>query len=376
MKIIQVLNSPHWSGASHYCILLGRQLRAMGHEVLLLTEPGKALDRARAFGIPCDDTIRLNHRNPGLYVHAMKRMKTIFRTFRPAIISAHINEGAWMAGLMARWFAPEAAVVRARTDIDPPKGHFVNRFVHHVWTDHIMVSSLVHKHLCQKLLAFPAEAIDVVYGPVDTDQFRPGADPRRAFRQEAGAEGPTILIGMVARFDPVKGHEYALEALRLLDPRLPVRLALLGYENERTFAWIRRTAETLGVADRVVTFGFREDLPAVLDAIDIGLITSIGSEANCRIALECMATGKPVVATAVGVIPEVVRDEEEGFIVPPRDPVATGRALTRLIQNPALRTRLGANGRARTTTHFTLMVFGRQAERVYRKALDRKRHPT
>ncbi len=393
MRILLILNSPHWSGASHYCTLLGRQLLRQGHDVLLLTQPGKALDKARRFGIPYDDTIRLNHRNPGLYVHAMKRMKTIFRRFRPDIISAHINEGAWMAGLMARWFAPQAAVVRARTDIDPPKSHFINRYVHRAWTDHLLVSSLSHKRLCQNLLDFPAEAIDVVYGPVDTDEFRPGADPARTFRREAGvgiesgarvgagtgnktgagADDRTVLIGMVARFDPVKGHEYALEAFSLLDRRLPVRMALLGYENERTFAWIRQTADRFGVSDRIAIFGYRDDLPAVLDAIDLGLIASIGSEANCRIALECLATGKPIVATSVGVIPEVVQDGEEGFIVPPRDPVAMGRALTRLIQDPGLRLRLGRQGRVKTTTHFTLDVFGRQVERVYQRALQRKK---
>ncbi|RCK77825.1 MAG: glycosyl transferase, group 1 [Candidatus Ozemobacter sibiricus] len=375
MRIVLILNSPNWSGASHYCTLLGRQLIRQGHEVLLLTEPGKPLAKARQFGIPCDDTIRLNHRNPGLYVHAMKRMKTIFRAFRPDIISAHINEGAWMAGLMARWFAPQAAVVRARTDIDPPKSHFINRYVHHAWTDHLMVSSLLHKRLCHNLLDFPAEAIDVVYGPVDTEEFRPGIDPARSFRREVGIgdDERTVLIGMVARLDPVKGHEYALEAFSLLDRRLPVRLALLGYENERTFAWLRQTAERFGVADRIATFGYRDDLPAVIDAFDLGLIASIGSEANCRIALECLATGKPVVATSVGVIPEIIQDGEEGFIVPPRDPVAMGRALTRLIQDPGLRHRLGRQGRAKTVAHFTLEVFGRQVERVYQKALQRKR---
>ena len=373
MKILQVLNSPHWSGASHYCILLGQQLRGLGHEVLLLTEPGKALDRARLLGIHIDDTIRLNHRNPGLFVHSMKRFKTIYREFKPDIISAHINEGAWMAGLLARWFAPEATVVRVRTDIDPPKGHFINRFVHNRWTDHIIVSSFLHKHACQKLLDFPAEGIDVVYGPVDTDVFKPNPKSRAAIRREFEVDERTILIGMVARLDPVKGHEYALQAIKLLDRKqCNFKLVLLGYENERTFSWIKQLAAELGLKDLIACFGFRQDLPAVINAFDIGLVSSIGSEANCRVALEMMASGKPVVATTVGVIPEIIADGEDGFLVPPRDPVAMARAMTRLIQNPLLRNKMGLAAREKVGKNFNLDLFARQAEKAYQKAIARR----
>ncbi|HPW60003.1 MAG TPA: glycosyltransferase, partial [Candidatus Rifleibacterium sp.] len=173
MRIIQILNSPNWSGASNYCISVTKELMNLGHEVLLLTEPGKPLYRAQQLGIPCDDTIRLNHRNPLLYVHAIKRMKAIFKSFKPDIISSHINEGAWMAGMIAKKVVPEAVVARIRTDIDPPKGHFINRYVHHVWTDHIVVGSMLHKKLCQQILDYAPEKVSVVYGGVDTDLFTP-----------------------------------------------------------------------------------------------------------------------------------------------------------------------------------------------------------
>ncbi|MBF0502171.1 MAG: glycosyltransferase family 4 protein [Candidatus Riflebacteria bacterium] len=318
MKIIQILNSPNWSGASSYCVTLSERLMRLGHEILLLTEPGKPLDEARRLGIPCDDTIRLNHRNPLLYVHAMKRMQTVFKDFQPDIISSHINEGAWMAGMMARKAAPHAAVVRTRGDIDPPKSHFINRYVHHRWTDHIIVSSRLHKRLCTKLLDFPADKIDVVYGAIDINRFKPEADPSRAFRAEIGATPETVVICMTARLDPVKGHEYALSALaRVASMKIPFLAVFLGYENSCTFAWLRQEATRLGLADHIRTFDRRYDLPAIISSIDVGLIASTGSEANCRAALEFMACGKPVVTTSVGVIPEIVIEDEQGFLCPP-----------------------------------------------------------
>ncbi len=374
MKIIQILNSPNWSGASNYCISVSSELIKLGHEVLLLTEPGKPHFRAINLGIPCDDTIRLNHRNPLLYVHAIKRMKTIFKRFKPDIISAHINEGAWMAGLVAKKTVPEAIVARIRTDIDPPKGHLINRYVHHHWTDHIVVGSMLHKKLCQEILDYPPDRVSVVYGGVDTDLFKPELAGSSAFRQEIGARREDILIGLLARLDPVKGHEYAIGAIAALK-NLPVNFKLIaaGYENERTFAWLKTLAAENGVGDNLVCLGLRKDLPDVLAALDIGLITSVGSEANSRAALEFMASGKPVVGTSVGVIPEIVHHESNGLIVQPRNSAETASALAKLVSNPVLRLKMGCAARQSVEENFSLPKFGKVMEAVYQKLLNTRK---
>jgi len=372
LRIIQILNSPNWSGASNYCISVSRELIELGHEVLLLTEPGKPFQRASQLGIPCDDTIRLNHRNPLLFIHAIKRMKSIFKKFKPEIISAHINEGAWMAGLVARKTVPDAIVARIRTDIDPPKGHFINRYVHHNWTDHIVVGSMLHKKLCQEILDYEPDRVSVVYGGVDTVLFNPARAAATQFRQEIGAGRDDILIGLLARLDPVKGHEYAIAAITALK-NLPISFKLIaaGYENERTFAWLRALAAENGVEDHLVCLGLRQDLPDVLAAIDIGLITSVGSEANSRAALEFMASGKPVIGTSVGVIPEIVHHEEHGLIVQPRNASETARALEKLAVNPMLRARMGRAARQSVEENFSLPKFGKVMEGVYQKLLTR-----
>jgi glycosyltransferase involved in cell wall biosynthesis len=373
MKIIQILNSPNWSGASNYCISVSRQLIELGHEVLLLTEPGKPAYKAEKAGIPMDTSIRLNHRNPYLYLHAMKRMKHIFRQFKPDFISAHINEGAWMAGMIAKKYCPESLVVRVRTDIDPPKGHFINRYVHHEWTDHLVVGSMNHKKLCHEILDYPEDKISIVYGGVDTEKFCPRNNVNDYFRKDINIGDNEILIGLLARLDPVKGHEYALEAIKLLneDPEIdvPFKLVALGYENERTFKWLHKLAQNLGIGDRVISFGLRKDIAGILAELDIGLITSIGSEANSRAALEFMSCAKPVVGTSVGVIPEIVSNNKEGFIVPPENPVKIAEKLKQIITNASLRNKLGINARKKVEEKFSLYKFGKAMETVYKNLL-------
>ncbi len=370
MKIIQILNTHHWSAAANYCITASRELMRRGHDVLLLTEPGKALEKAKEAGIRYDDSIRLNHRNPLLFVDAIKRMKRIFRIFKPDIISPHMNEAAWLPGLIARRTLPEAVVARIRTEYDPPKKHFINRYVHHAWIDHLVVGSQLHKRLCQEILDYQPDKISVVYGGVDTSIYNPGLRQTSRFRNEINAAGNEVLIGILARLDPVKGHEFALEALsRINSMPAPFRLVVIGYEAERTYEWMKAQAEALGVKDRIYCAGYRNDLPDILGALDIGLISSVGSEANSRAALEFMACGKPVIATSVGVIPEIIQNQEQGLIVPPCDSDQIGKAMEKLVANPVLRLNMGKSARKKVLDNFSLEKFGSVMESVYAKLL-------
>ncbi|PKL46628.1 MAG: hypothetical protein CVV42_15655 [Candidatus Riflebacteria bacterium HGW-Riflebacteria-2] len=370
MKIIQILNTQHWSAAANYCVTISVELMRRGHEVLLLTEPGKALEKAKAAGIKYDAGIRLNHRNPLLFVDAIKRMKHIFRTFKPDIISPHMNEAAWLPGMIARRTFPDAIIARIRTEYDPPKKHFINRYVHHAWIDHLVVGSQLHKHLCQDILDYQPEKISVVYGGVDSVLYNPELRQTSRFRDEIGAAGNEVLIGLLARLDPVKGHEFALEALsRINSLPAPFRLVMIGYEAERTYEWIREQATAFGVKDRIYCAGYRNDLPDILGALDIGLISSVGSEANSRAALEFMACGKPVIATSVGVIPEIIQNQEQGLLVPPRDSVQLGRAMEKLIANPVVRLNMGKTARQQVLNNFSLEKFGSVMESVYAKLL-------
>ncbi len=373
MKIIQLLNSPNWSAASNYCILASKELIAKGHEVLLLTEPGIPLEKAKENSIPYDDTIRLNHRNLRKYLHAIKRMKRIIKEFQPDIISAHINEGAWMPGLVARYVSPDAVVARIRTDIAAPKGHIINRHVHHKWIDHIVAGSELHKSECHKMLNYPLEKISVVYGGVDTELFNPSNKLKTTLRKEINVKDDDILVGLVARLSPVKGHEYAIEAIAEVKKNYPnVKLVCTGYESERTFDWLKAKAKDFGVLENLICLDRREDIENVIAAFDIGIITSVGSEANTRAGLEYIASGKPVVGTSVGVIPEVILDNEAGFIVGPKKPQELAHGIGKLIGNPALRQIMGQKARARAELYYSHDKFGENFEKVYKKLLEEK----
>ena len=372
MKIIQILNSPNWSAASAYCINVSAELIKLGHEVLLMTEPGKPMDQALSLGIPCDDKLRLNDESLLGLVKCTKHLKQVFKHFNPDIVSANINKNSWLPALIAKKICPKATVVRVRSDIRPPNKHLGNIWLYHRWTDHIICSSQLHKNVCRKNLYLADDRISVVYGCVDVEKFRPDAS-NGSFRKEIGASEDDFLVCLLGRLSPVKGHEYALKAIASLTG-LPqnVKLVCVGYEQERTIEWLKNQAQNFGMSDRLIFVGKRNDLPSILASMDLGIITSIGSEANSRATLEYMASGKPVVSTRVGVIPELIVEGETGFITEIHDTEAMAEKIKYLILNPEKRKQMGEASRKRIEENFVLNQFGRQTEAVYKKLLSQK----
>lgn len=367
MKIIQILNSPHWSAVSNYCVGVSAELIKLGHEVLIITESGKALEHAKQLGIPYDNRIKLSGRNPFNLLQAFKRMKKIFEEFQPDIVSAHMNEGAWMSGYIAKKFFPKAVVARIRTDATSPHGHFINRYVHHELTDYIVSGSEMHKKECCKNLAYPPEKIKVIYGSVDTEQFNP-KPINESLQKELGINSNDFVVCLLGRLSPVKGHEYALKAISLLkDLPQKVKLLCVGYEAQRSFEWVKQEAASMGISDRVICLGQRKDLPEILNLINVGIISSLGSEANSRATLEYMACKKPVVATSVGVIPEIVIDGETGFLVKPGSAEALADAIRKLVLNPDLAQKFGATSLKRVKENFTIKQFGLKMEAFYKE---------
>ena len=196
-----------------------------------------------------------------------------------------------------------------------------------------------------------------------------GIDPTsRPLAQPAAAGMPTIAS--VGRLQAPKDAISLLRALALLDGEFRAALIGGGPDLPAAEAELRR----LGLAEVVTLSGERDDVPTILASSHIFVLSS-RSEALPVSILEAMAAGLPVVATRVGGVPELVVDGETGLLVPPVDPRALALALQRLVDDPELRARLGAAGRARVEQHFRLDSFLEAHLGLYRRALAERRLP-
>jgi glycosyltransferase involved in cell wall biosynthesis len=189
---------------------------------------------------------------------------------------------------------------------------------------------------------------------------RPGAGA--SVRRELGVPANAPVIAMVSTLRPEKGHRVALRAFAALRERFPAA-SLVVVGDGPLLGELEEHARAIGQS--VLMTGYRDDVMAVLDAADM-LLHPSHTDAFPTTLLEAMAASVPIVATAVGGIPEIVRDGQEALLVgPPPTAPKVAAALDRLLADADLRRRLGAAGRARFERHFTLRRWVQQTRAVY-----------
>jgi glycosyltransferase involved in cell wall biosynthesis len=196
------------------------------------------------------------------------------------------------------------------------------------------------------------ERLTIIRNGIDTRIYEPDPAARERVRAELGAAPNDVVLAVLARVTEDKGQVETIDALARLAPRYPaVRLWIVGEGTLRPA--LERQAAERGIADRVRFPGFRSDIPAILQAVDI-VVQASHREGLGNTLLEAMAARRPIVASAVGGILDVVVPGQTGELVPPYDAEALAAALEPLLAHPALREQYGAAGRVRVEEQFRL----------------------
>jgi glycosyltransferase involved in cell wall biosynthesis len=211
----------------------------------------------------------------------------------------------------------------------------------------------------------------VVPNGIDLDALDARRRPERAAGLRAELGGRPLLI-TAAHYQPWKGQLQALEAAaRLAATGRPFAWRFCGHPTDPVhFEAVRARAAAPDLRDHVVVDGYRDDVPALLEAADVAVHTSIAAEPFSLSVLEAMALGVPVVAAREGGHTEVVREGVEGLLYTPRDPAALAETLAALLADPARRARLGAAARERVRDGYTIAAQVASLEAVYRAAVD------
>jgi glycosyltransferase involved in cell wall biosynthesis len=213
----------------------------------------------------------------------------------------------------------------------------------------------------------PPKKCRTILNGVDLSRFRP--DLPRIFREEMGWQADQIVVGMVANFRPCKRHADFLEAAAIIRKLYPeTRFVMVGADNGN-MAEIATRVKALGLEQSVAMLGSQSRPERIFAAIDIYVCTS-DTEGFSNVLLEALACGKPVIATRVGGNQEVIRDGDNGFLVPPKSPELVARALEKLLAQPNLRVAMGNRGRNFAEAKFSLKRMVDEHERLYKELIS------
>jgi glycosyltransferase involved in cell wall biosynthesis len=211
--------------------------------------------------------------------------------------------------------------------------------------------------------------VTVIMNAPDERFFHPPVEDSRALRAAWGIAKDDLAIGVVGELIPLKGHLVFLEAFQQVVKRFfNVRAVLVGRDSVGYSATIRETADRLGIAERVVFTGFLHDMWAVYDALDI-VVTPSHQEAFSLALAEAMSRGRPVIASAVGGMRELVQDGHNGFLVPAGDSNRLAETLSQVLADKDLRRRVGAAAMEETRRRFHPQDMVRAYEQVYAQVL-------
>ncbi|MGK3992140.1 glycosyltransferase [Sorangium sp. So ce1024] len=345
LVIAHVLSSFQVGGAEQVVVDLAGLQREAGHEVMVvgidMNPDGPRADQLRARGV----AVHMVPKRPGFDLRLPGKLAAFFAKHGVSIVHSHNQLPLIYATAAGRLHRVPVCHTLHGAVFDQGRRAWLRHMAAKLADAHVAVSQSTADFML-KHNEVPVSKLHVVLNGIDLSRFRPDAAARARIRAELGIPQDAWVAGAVGRLSQVKNHALLLRAAAaagvLSGDSDNARLLLVGDGPEA--APLRALAEELGIGDRVVFAGERHDVPELLSSIDVFVLSS-SSEGLPLSMVEAMATGLPVLSTAVGGIPALVSDGETGFLVPSGDVDALGAKLAVLKADPGQARAMGKQGR-------------------------------
>lgn len=390
IKVIHVITRFDKGGSAENTFLTVRGLDRQFYEVHLVIgssqeslmgkEEQKAaqhnLEEVEESGVK---VVRLNNlvRNihPFKDICALYDLFVLFRKEKPQIVHTHTSK----AGIIGRW---AARLARVPVIIHTPHGHvfwgYFNRWVSCFYsilerwtariTDRIITLTEQEKkdHLYFRIAS--PDKFEVIHSGVELEKFQSIQASPEPLRKELGIPHDAIVVGTAGRLTPIKGHRYLIEAAKqVIAVHLETHFLIIG--DGELLSDLLSLAANLGIGDHVHFAGWRTDISEILSTCDIFAFPSL-NEGMGKAIVEAMALGKPVIASRVGGIIDLVRDGENGFLIPPADVGSLAESIQILVADPEKRRLMGIAGK-RASVHYGSAGMIVNIDALYKHFLDR-----
>jgi glycosyltransferase involved in cell wall biosynthesis len=383
VKVVRVIARLNMGGPALHVAYLTAGLRDRGYDTTLVAGTLARGEDSMAFvadglGVDIVTIPELGREiSPLRDLAATVRLAALIRRKRPQILHTHTAK----AGTVGRVAALLAGSARPPIVVHTFHGHVLrgyfgplrSRFFHSLErrlargsTALVAVSPQVRDDLV-KLGVASRKKFTVVRLGIELQQRVGSVDGRAETRRYLGIPDGRFAVGWVGRMTAVKRGDDVLEGFKLLRDRgVDATLCLVGDGPDRPH--LERRAHELGIVRDTLFLGYQEDVAPLYAAFD-ALVLPSGNEGTPVSVIEALAAGRPVVATRVGGVPDVVRDDEDGFLVDAGATDELAERLSRLAADPALRERLAAAGRARVLPRYAVDRLVDDVDRLYRSLL-------
>jgi glycosyltransferase involved in cell wall biosynthesis len=362
LNILHTIETSGPGGAENVLLLLAKGLDPERfRSVVVINEPGWLEDRLRDLELP---TVRVKWKSwwdlrlPRALAHLVSEEKI-------DLIHSHLPDQNFYSCLASRLSQCPAIVTYhgpvELNDSATLRGWLKLQLVKRTACKVVVVCDFVRDML--KKIGFPEEKLHRIYNGIENSRFL--GVPGGKLRRELNCSSETVLIGMVANVRAPKGHEYFIRAARLIADQHPNTYFVISGDLHKTLAPpLFNLAKELGLENRLSFLGFRQDVPDILNDIDIFVLPST-SEGFPLVVLEAMACAKPVVATRCGGTGEMVDEGRTGYMVPVADASAIASRVSELLNQPEGGASMGRAAKLRVESEFSVQTMVANYERLY-----------
>ncbi|MFC1553167.1 glycosyltransferase family 4 protein [candidate division KSB1 bacterium] len=372
MKVLILYHSPWWNATAYYGVTLAYGLQKSGHEVWFGADNGvPASKKAEEMEIRTFD-LDLKTSNPLKLISEVRKLTRFVRENEIDIINTLSPQGHLFYFLADLLFGLKIPLVRSCCDVREPKSNFLNKYLYRKKADWLIFPCLSNLERYYRRLSFSKEHASVIYGAIDIKKYD-SDQPEKILKEKYKIGKEEFVVGNVARLSPEKGHKHFLHVAAKVAAKIKnVKFVIVGKEEQLSIKELQDIAVTLNIGNKVIFTGFLEDTRCVADEFDIGVITSRFSETISRAALEYMTLAKPVVATDVNVLGEVIIDDLNGSIFDINDIKGMSDRIIYYIQNVDIRKNHGENGRKEAIGKYSLDKFVENTISVFEKVLSKR----
>ncbi|WP_140945783.1 glycosyltransferase family 4 protein [Candidatus Thermokryptus mobilis] len=367
LNLLYVTSSPSWGGLEMNVIRLGEEMKRRGHNVLLACSfDGRVYREAQ-------NRFTLFNITSG-YIQSFFKLRSILRSFKIDLIhvfrSRDLNKVA---------FAVLSMMKRPKILFDPQIGIGVRKKdpFHGVVYDMVDSVIAVSKDVAdgfERNLPINREKIRIVYPGIDVDRFKFSDIAREKIRRELGL-CDDIVIGIVSRISPGKGHEELFKAFKILAEGFDnLKLLVIGgatVGEEGYFKEVRKLADELGISDKVIWAGFRKDVHEILSAIDIFVAPS-HAEAFGLSLVEAMSVGLPIIASKNAGFIDIIQDGVNGVFFEKGNYFDLADKIKMLLNEPSLSKSIGENASKTAREKFNIKRYFDEIEAIYFQLLTQK----
>jgi glycosyltransferase involved in cell wall biosynthesis len=357
MRIMEIISGTAVNGAAVNCFEIICALHARGHHVTVVCRPQAWIAaHLQERGIDVEVIESSLRRWP---TDELRRVARLAKERQIEVVHTHMSSASFFGVLLRRLYGVPACVATAH-----------NRYVqvHWMFNDRVIAVSEATKRFHHRYNLVPSKRIDVIHNFINDTRFhRVSREQGMCLRDELALSREQKLIGFIGDIIPRKGLIHLIRAMPKILHAVPdAQLLCVGHPRSDYAERCRAAAELAGVAERICWTGSRGDVDRVLAALDVYVLPSL--EENMPVAiLEAMASCCPVVASAVGGIPECVVHEQTGLLVPPAAETLLADAVIRVLSDSALRDRWGRAGRQRVADCFSIEGRILEIENVFRR---------